>query len=702
MSETVLVTAALPYANGSIHLGHLVEYIMTDVYVRALRMSGRDALYICADDTHGTPIELNARRAGVSPEEFVARFAKEHVEDFSAFDVRFDSFHSTNSEENRKWVHIIFEALKSKGHIERRALEQLFDEQAKQFLPDRFVKGTCPNCGTRDQYGDVCEACGKTYEPTDLREPYSVLTGSKPVLRSSEHLFVNLASFESFLREWVDGEGHLQPAVRNFVRSWLDAGLRDWCISRDAPYFGFEIPGEPGKYFYVWVDAPIGYIASTEAWAKQQGAPERVDELWRDKKMRLVHVIGKDITYFHTLFWPAMLHNAGLKVPDRVHVHGFLTVEGEKMSKTRGTFVNARTFREHIDPIYLRWFYASRLGPSTDDIDLSAEELANVVNAELVNNVANLVSRGAKFLASRLEGRYASVATGLEAHLPEVRRAAETARMKYESFDLSGALAEGLKLATLGNRLFQEGEPWKTVKDDPEAARGLVTTCLNLARASVTLVAPAVPAFAARAYEMLGLEGSPRSFDEALAFDLLGPPAQALGRGDVLVARIGRKDLEAVFEASRPKDSSNDGSAAGTSGKASGADAIEPTGTDEPGDGESPIEPIAGEIDIQGFTQVDLRVGLVVSASAVEGAKKLLELRVDLGEGRPRTIFAGIAEAYAPDEVEGRRVVVVANLKPRKMRFGVSEGMVLAAGPGGKNLQLIEVAEGAKPGSRVS
>ena len=674
MSEPVLVTAALPYANGSIHLGHLLEYVLTDVYVRASRMTGIETIFVCADDTHGTPIELNARKAGVSPEEFVARFAKEHVEDFDAFGISFDSFDSTNSELNRAWVLEIFEALKKNGHVEKRPLEQLYDEQAKQFLPDRFVKGACPNCGAEDQYGDVCEVCGKTYEPVDLKDPRSVLTGSRPVLRSSDHLFVGLERFEDFLREWVDGEGHLQPSVRNFVSSWLDGGLRDWCISRDAPYFGFRIPGEDDKYFYVWVDAPIGYIASTDAWARARGTPERVDELWREGRMRLVHVIGKDIVYFHTLFWPAMLHNAGLKVPDRVQVHGFLTVEGEKMSKSRGTFVNARTFREFLDPVYLRWFYASRLGPTNDDVDLSAEELANIVNAELVNNLANLVSRGAKFLASRLGGRYAEAPASLEPHRATVAAAVERARERYAAFDSASAVAEGVRIATLGNRLFQEGEPWKSVKTDPETARTLVTTCLNLARAAVVLVAPAVPTFAEKAYAMLGLSGAPARFDEATAFDLVD---REVGTGDVLAARISKGDLQKVFEASK-------------------APVAEPAAPPPGG------EPIAEEIGIDSFAKVDLRVGLVRNAEAVEGAKKLLKLSVDIGEPKPRTIFAGIAAAYAPEALVGRRVVVVANLAPRKMRFGVSEGMVLAAGSGGADLRVVEVDEGAEPGSKVS
>lgn len=675
MSDTVLVTAALPYANGSIHLGHLVEYIMTDVHVRAQKMAGVNALYICADDTHGTPIELNARRAGVTPEEFVARFAKEHLEDFEAFEIHFDSFHSTNSEENRKWVLEIYRALETNGHVERRPLEQLYDTEAKQFLPDRFVKGTCPNCSTPDQYGDVCESCGKTYEPTDLKDPYSVLTGSKPELRSSEHLFVKLDRLEGFLREWVSTEGHLQPSVRNFVNSWLESGLRDWCISRDAPYFGFEIPGQDKKYFYVWVDAPVGYIASTDAWAQKQGTPEAVNALWREGKMRLTHVIGKDIVYFHTLFWPAMLHAAGLKVPDRVQVHGFLTVEGEKMSKSRGTFVNARTFRDHLDPTYLRWFYASRLAAGSDDIDLSAEELANIVNAELVNNVANLVSRGSKFLASRLEGRYAAELPSLAPHRDTVAEAARAASARYAEFELAGAVAEGVRLATLGNRLFQEGEPWKVVKQDPETARELVSTCLNLARAAVVLLAPVVPSFAEKVYTMLGLPGAPRSFEEASAFDLVD---RAVGTGDVLAARISKDDLLKVIEASKPPAPPE-------------PEPVVPGG-----------EPIADEIDIGAFSKVDLRVGHIVEANAVEGAKKLLQLTVDIGEERPRNIFAGIASAYAPGDLVGKKVVVVANLAPRRMRFGVSEGMVLAAGTGGADLQVAELPASSTPGSRVS
>lgn len=675
MSEATLVTAALPYANGSIHLGHLLEYIQTDIYVRALKMSGKEAMFIWAADTHGTPIELNARKAGVPPEEFVARFAKEHQEDFAAFDIEFDQFHSTNSEENRAWVHEIYDALKSKGLIERRPLEQFYDEQAKQFLPDRFVKGTCPACGAEDQFGDVCESCGKTYDPSELKNPYSVLTNTTPVRKTSEHLFVNLKSLESELRTWVEDPAHLQSSTRNFVKGWLDSGLKDWCISRDAPYFGFEIPDEPNKYFYVWVDAPIGYISSTDAWAKKIGTPDRVNELWRKGNMKLVHVIGKDIVYFHTLFWPAMLASAELKTPDYIHVHGFLTVDGKKMSKTRGTFVLAKTFRDKLDPVYLRWFYASRIGSSSDDIDLSAEELSNIVNAELVNNVANLVSRGAKFLASRLGGKYSAEFPELRTHEKDVRDATRLVSESYAGFDHANAISQATRLATLGNRIFQESEPWKIAKEDPEAARKIVTQCLNLARAAVVLVAPTVPSFARDAYTMLGLTGEPKSFEEAYAFDLVD---RDVGSGNILVQRIGKDDLLKIFEASKPE--------------------LDATST-LPSNQNKDFEPIAEEITIDTFSQTDMRVAVVVEALAVKGAKKLLELKVDLGEGRLRTIFAGLAQVYKPEELNGKKVVVVANLKPRKMRFGLSEGMVLAAG---SPPRVVEPNSDATIGSRVS
>ncbi len=681
MSKRIVVTAALPYANGSIHIGHLVEYLMTDMYVRALRMAGDDPLYICATDSHGTPIELNAKKAGVSPEDFVSRFAQEHVLDFESFGIRFDNYGSTNSEENRRWVHEIYGKLKEGGYIVRRSLEQLYDEETERFLPDRFVKGTCPRCRTEDQYGDVCENCGATYEPTDLIDPKSVLSGTTPSLRESEHLFVALHEFKNMLLDWANRPGRLQPEVRKFILGWLDGGLRDWCVSRDAPYFGFEIPDEPNKYFYVWLDAPVGYISSTEQWAKSIKKRELVREIWRDGKAQIVHVIGKDIVYFHTLFWPAMLHAAGLSTPDRVQVHGMLTVDGVKMSKTRGTFIKASTFREHLDPVYLRYYYAAKLGPSADDVDLSFDEFVNRVNAELVNNFANLVARGAPFIKSKLGGRYGRLPKGTQAHREMVAAKVAEAKTAYQNFDLAQAVRAGLDIANTGNKLFQDGAPWKLVKEDPDGARDLVTLCLNLARAAIVVIAPAIPSFAEKVYKVLGLPGAPESFKEASAFDLVDRP---IGEPMRLVERIDRKQVDRIVEASKEVPKNESGSA-----------------SKEGAQNDKGIEPLAEEISIDVFQKTDLRVGLVLSAEAVEGAKKLLRLKVDIGEETPRNIFAGIRSAYTPEDLVGKRVVVVANLKPRKMRFGVSEGMVLAAGPGGKDLWLVDVPKDATPGSRI-
>lgn len=670
-----LITSALPYANGSIHIGHLVEYLMTDVYVRGLRMSGQEVVYVCADDTHGTPIELNAKKAGVSPEDFVARFAKEHLEDFTSFGIRFDSFYSTNSEENRRWSEEIYEKLKAGGHVERRTISQLYDEEAGRFLPDRFVKGTCPKCGATDQYGDVCESCKSTYDPTDLLEPKSAITGSTPVVRETDNIFVRLGDFTEALKVWTSVEGHLQPEIKRFVDNWLEGGLQDWCISRDAPYFGFEIPGEPGKYFYVWLDAPVGYIASSENWAKQAGCPEEVDRMWRDKEVRLVHVIGKDIIYFHTLFWPAMLHAADLKTPDKVQVHGMLLVDGVKMSKTRGTFINAATFREHLDPLYLRYYFAAKQTGGSEDIDLVLTEFVERVNAELVNTVANLVSRAAAFLKNKLGGSYGALPAGFEAELSEVKDKLAIAEQAYLRFDSASAVRAAVEIAQLGNKIFQDNAPWALIKTDKAKTLELVTLCLNIARAATVALAPAVPEFAKKVYGVFGLEGGPAAFEEGGRFDLVERP---MGEPLRLVDRITTAQLEAIVEASKEEQPAQGGLQKAED-----------------------FEPLAEEITIDSFLKVDLRVGLVLKAELVEGAKKLLRLTVDVGEGRARNIFAGIREAYAPEQLEGKKVAVVANLKPRKMRFGVSEGMVLAAGPGGKDIQVLSVPDDAKPGSQI-
>ncbi|MCK6547701.1 methionine--tRNA ligase [Myxococcota bacterium] len=707
MSERVVVTAALPYANGSIHIGHLVEYIMTDVYVRALKLAGDDAVYICADDTHGTPIELSATKAGVTPVEWVERIHAEHIADFQSFGIGFDSYYSTNSLESRAWVHEIYGKLKDGGYVSKKPLEQLYDEQAKRFLPDRFVKGECPKCGAKDQYGDVCEVCGSTYSPEELKSPYSTITGTKPVMKTSEHLFVDLARFKDFLAEWVATPGRLQPETRRFVEEWINGGLKEWCISRDAPYFGFPIPDQPEKFFYVWLDAPIGYISSTENWARSVGKPELVNEVWREGKARIEHVIGKDIVYFHTLFWPAMLHAAGLTVPRRVRVHGMLTVNGVKMSKSRGTFINAKTFKQFVDPLYLRYFFASKTGPSAEDIDLSVDELVNRVNAELVNNLANLVARSVAFVNDKLGGRYGRIRPEAAAHVELVKQKVAEAEAAYRAFDLATATKIAVELATLGNKLFQDGEPWKLVKTDPEAARDLVTLSLNLARAATVLMAPVIPAFAEKVYPMLGLEGAPRSFREATALDLSDRP---IGPAGIVLARVEKKQLEAMIEASKaehPQPAApavDPGTAPTIETKAlrppepaQGAKAEKKAAKAAP---KAEAEP-PKEITYDQFSMVDLRVGHILEAETVEGSDKLLRLTIDLGEAKPRNVFAGIREAYAPADVKGKKVAVVANLAPRKMRFGTSEGMVLAGGPGGKDIWICTLADHAVPGERI-
>ena len=705
-----LITAALPYANGSIHIGHLVEHVMTDVHVRARRLAGDEALFICADDTHGTPIEVNARKAGISPEAFVAKFYDEHLADFRAFQIEFDHYDSTNSEENKAWAYEIYGKLKEKGFVSRRPMMQLFDEKAQRFLPDRFVRGECPNCGAKDQYGDACESCGKTYEPTDLKNPYSTETGTTPVLRESTHLFVALAPFAESLKAWTTTPGRLGDETKNFVAEWISGGLKDWCISRDAPYFGFPIPGEPGKFFYVWMDAPVGYISSTTRWAKKIGKPELADLYWRKNGAHITHVIGKDIVYFHTLFWPAMLEAAELTRPARVHVHGMLTVDGVKMSKTRGTFINAKTFREFVDPVYLRYFFASRLGSSNADIDLSMEEFTNTVNAGLVKNFANLISRAITILKDG--GRYGQLPPGSETHREFVRARVEAAaKTYYPAFDSASAVAAAIEVASLANKIFQDAEPWKRAKTEPEAARDIATLCLNLARSAAVILAPVVPSLIESVYKILGLPGAPKSFDEANAFDLVDRP---IGTPARILDPVDKKQLEAIVEASKPKDGAPTETPQPTNGeekrKAPKAEppagAIAPVNASKaeaaPSKGAPAEKGPPAEISVEELAKVDLRVGLVLSADLVEGADKLLKLSIDLGEPKgPRTIFAGLRSAYEPAALIGKRVVVVANLKPRKMRFGISEGMVLAAGPGGKDIWVLGVPDGAPPGSEI-
>jgi methionyl-tRNA synthetase len=692
----ILITSALPYANGPIHLGHLVEYIQTDIWARFQRARGHEAIYVCADDAHGTPIMLKARAEGVEPEELIARVRKEHVADFAEFLVDFDHYHSTHSEENRYCATRIYEGLRAGGHIAVRTIRQAYDPEAKMFLPDRFIKGTCPKCGAADQYGDSCEACGATYSPTDLIDPVSAISGARPVDRDSEHYFFQLADFETFLREWT-GSGSLQSAIRNKLDEWFDAGLADWDISRDAPYFGFEIPDAPGKFFYVWLDAPIGYMASFKAYAEKNGLD--FDAWWSPgSETEMYHFIGKDIAYFHTLFWPAMLHGAGFRTPTAVFCHGFLTVNGQKMSKSRGTFIRARDFLDHLNPEALRYYFAAKLGAGVDDIDLSLDDFVQRVNADLVGKVVNIASRCAGFLTRRFDNALANALPRPDLHQQFVVAGDAIAR-HYEAREYSQAMRQIMALADQANQYIDEARPWVLAKDSERAGevQAICTQGLDLFRILVIYLAPVLPAIAARAGAFLNREDLAWAAREA---PLIGGTIQPY---EPLLTRIELAAVEALLEASReslapadtgPTDAASTGIAAGGTAPATAAAAG--TGTTE-----APMDSIAETIDYETFARLDLRVARIAAAEFVEGADKLLRLTLDLG-GEQRLVFAGIRSAYAPEDLTGRLTVMVANLAPRKMRFGVSEGMVLAAGPGGSDIFLLAPDEGARPGMRVN
>ena len=666
ISRKILVTSALPYANGPIHLGHMVEYIQTDIWVRFQRLRGHDCTWAWADDAHGTPIMLRAQQEGISPQQLIERMKTEHEQDFRDFLLGFDNFHTTHSDENRYFAELIYTRLKAGGHIAVRTIKQAYDPEAKMFLPDRFIRGTCPFCGLKDQYGDSCDN-GHTYSPLELLDPVSVVSGKPPIEKESEHYFFKLGDFEPLLREWTQS-GKLQSGIANKLNEWFDTGLQDWDISRDAPYWGFEIPDAPGKYFYVWLDAPIGYMASHKQYCERTG--QDFDAYWGPQsEAELYHFIGKDIAYFHTLFWPAMLHGAGFRMPTAVFCHGFLTVNGAKMSKSRGTFIKARTYLEYARPEYLRYYFATKLNNSIDDLDLNLDDFRQRVNSDLVGKVVNIASRSAGFINKRFAGQLTAelAEPALYQHAVE---AGDSIAEAYENREYSRAMREIMALADRANEYIDQVKPWVLIKDESklDEVQAACTMGLNLFRALITYLQPVLPQVAADAARFLNLE--------AIHWDALRTPLlnHTVNKYERLMERVEEAPVHAIIEDSK--------------------------------ESAAPAQPkleLAPEISIDDFMKVDLRVARIVKAEAVPEADKLVRLTLDLG-GETRNVFAGIKAHYQPEQLEGRLTVMVANLAPRKMRFGLSEGMVLAASADAKDgggVFLLTPDSGATPGMRV-
>ncbi len=669
----MLVTCALPYANGSIHLGHMLEHIQADIWVRYQRMRGHQVHFVCADDAHGTPIMLKAQQLGITPEEMIAAVSKEHQADFAGFNISFDNYHSTHSDENRELAELIYGRLQAGGKIKSRTISQLFDPEKSMFLPDRFVKGTCPKCKSPEQYGDNCDSCGATYSPTELIDPKSAVSGATPVMKDSEHFFFDLPQFEKWLAEWVRGSGAIQEEMANKMQEWFESGLQQWDITRDAPYFGFEIPGAPGKYFYVWLDAPIGYMASFKNLCNKRGDID-FDSYWKaDSEAELYHFIGKDIAYFHCLFWPSMLEGAGFRKPTKVNVHGYVTVNGAKMSKSKGTFIKASTYLNHLDPECLRYYYAAKLNSRIDDLDLNLEDFVQRVNADVVNKLVNLASRNAGFIAKRFGGKLAATCAEPELYA-EFANARTAIAEAYESREFSRAIREIMALADKANRYVDDKAPWVIAKQEGADAelQAVCSVGINLFRVLMAYLKPVMPLLAERAEAFLA---------ETLSWDGIEIPLvdHTVAPFKALFSRIEPAKIEAMIEASK-EDLAKE-----QAPKVSG-----PLADD----------PISETITYDDFAKIDLRVALIKKAEAVPEAEKLLKLQLDIG-GETRQVFAGIKSAYNPEDLEGKLTVMVANLAPRKMRFGMSEGMVLAAGPGGKDLWILEPQEGAQPGMRV-
>ncbi|MCG8156828.1 methionine--tRNA ligase [Brenneria goodwinii] len=671
VAKKILVTCALPYANGSIHLGHMLEHIQADIWVRYQRMRGNQVYFICADDAHGTPIMLKAQQMGIAPEQMIAAMSQEHQQDFAGFNISYDNYHSTHSEENRELSALIYSRLKENGFIKNRTISQLYDPEKGMFLPDRFVKGTCPKCKAPDQYGDNCEVCGATYSPTDLIDPKSAVSGATPVMRESEHFFFDLPAFSEMLQAWTRS-GALQEQVANKMQEWFDAGLQQWDISRDAPYFGFEVPDAPGKYFYVWLDAPIGYMGSFKNLCDKRGDLS-FDEFWRkDSTTELYHFIGKDIVYFHSLFWPAMLEGSNFRKPTNLFVHGYVTVNGAKMSKSRGTFIKAGTYLQHLDADCLRYYYAAKLSSRIDDIDLNLEDFVQRVNADIVNKLVNLASRNAGFISKRFDGKLADKLADADLY-KTFTDAAQSIAESYANRESGKAIREIMALADLANRYVDEQAPWVVAKEEGREAdlQAICSMGINLFRVLMTYLKPVLPALAQRAEAFLNKE---LKWDEITA-PLLGHKVNTF---KALFNRIDLDKVDAMVNASK-----------------------EDMATAKAVSGPLAENPVQETIKFDDFDKVDMRIALIKQAELVEGSDKLLRLTLDLG-GETRQVFSGIRTAYPdPSVLEGRLTVMVANLAPRKMRFGLSEGMVMAAGPGGKDIFLLSPDSGAQPGMQV-
>ena len=681
----ILITSALPYANGPIHLGHMLEYIQTDIWARFQRLRGHSCIFAWADDAHGTPIMLRAQQEGIEPQELIDKMKAEHERDFNDFEISYDNFHSTHSDENKHFAENIYLAAKDKGNIAIKTVKQAYDPDANMFLPDRFVKGECPKCGTTDQYGDNCESCGATYSTTELKNPYSVVSGATPIEKDSEHYFFKVGDYADFLKEWVNG-GAVQKEIANKMNEWLDGGLNDWDISRDAPYWGFKIPGTDNKYFYVWLDAPIGYIASFKNLCDRTDL--NFDEYWRNdesgnNKTELYHFIGKDIAYFHTLFWPAVLKSADFRLPTAVFCHGFLNVNGQKMSKSRGTFIQARVFLDHLPAEPLRYYFAAKLSNTVDDIDLNLQDFQQRINSDLVGKVVNIASRCAGFIGKKFDGKLSAEHADTELYQKFID-ASDSIAQAYEDRRYSKAMREIMALADLANQYIDEKQPWVVIKDEDrqQEVQGVCSLGINMFRALITYLKPVLPDLAEKSEAFLNAG--------ELTWDSIASPlfSHEINKFKPLMTRIEEDKVNAMLEANKEQLTI----AAALQAK---------TGKSvEAKDSQLSNDPISPTIDYDDFAKIDLRVVKIIKAEHVKGADKLLQLTLDLGDEQ-RNVFAGIKSAYDPADLEGKMTVMVANLAPRKMRFGVSEGMVLAAGPGGKDIFVLTPDEGSEMGMRI-